>query len=114
MFPTQGFYTPTCVMSQETDLDVKMLWMVSIRDSPSLMERLCCCAKDAERMQNPAEKALCSQPAAASPGEREEIWDTRCCDPLLQWLKKLRRPHAFFSVDYPCFAGDELQIFVQL
>jgi len=28
--------------------------------------------------------------------------------------KKLGIAHAFFSVDYPCFAGNELQILLQL
>lgn len=42
--------------------------------------------------------------------ERDDVWDTHCCDPLLQWLENLRRAHTFFSVDYPCFTSDGLQI----
>lgn len=69
------------------------------------------CVKDAESLWRKS-SAHSLLPLTWEGGR--EIWDTCCCDPLLQWLKILRRAHAFFSVDYPCFADDELQILLQL
>lgn len=78
----------------------------------SLLGNLRCSAeKDAGSLQRALLTAHCNEPGK---GGREEVWGTSCYDPLLQWLQKRRKAHAFFSVDYPCSAGDELQILLQL
>lgn len=80
--------------------------------STSLLGNPCSSAgKEAGSLQRALLTTHCNKPGK---GGREEGWGTSCYDPLLQWLQKLRRAHAFFSVDYPCSAGDELQILLQL